>query len=56
MSNGLNQIFLVTLAQVFEDEISKIRGKHYVRVENLDSIHAMQIVPILREVLNVVMF
>ena len=52
MSNGLNQIFLVTLAQVFEDEISKIRGKHYVRVENLDPIHAPQIVPILREVLE----
>ena len=52
MSNGLNQIFLVTLAQVFEEQISKIRGKHYVRVENLDPIHAPQIVPILREVLE----
>jgi hypothetical protein len=52
MSSGLNQIFLVTLAQVFEDEISKIRGKHYVRVENLDQVHAPQIVPILREVLK----
>jgi DNA phosphorothioation-dependent restriction protein DptH len=52
MSNGLNKTFLVTLAQVFEDEISKIRGKHYVRVENVDPVHAPQVIPILREVLK----
>ena len=52
MSKSSGLTLLSELAKVFEDVVSDVRGKHYVRVEGIDPIHALQIVPLLTEMLN----
>ena len=52
MSGLTSQTFLSELAKVFVEKIAKVRGKHYVRIEDIDPIHAPSIVPIISELLN----
>jgi len=47
MSGFNGQTFLLELAKVFEEEISKNPGKHYVRIEDLDPVHALRIAPMI---------
>jgi DNA phosphorothioation-dependent restriction protein DptH len=52
MSKESSRTLLLALAEVFGEEVSEIRGKHYVRVEDIDPIHTLEIVAILTETLN----
>lgn len=52
MSGFNDQTFLLELAKVFEEEISKDPGKHYVRIEDLDPAHALRIAPMISSLLD----
>lgn len=53
MTKEYGRTLLLALAEVFAEEVSGIRGKHYVRVEDIDPMHASEIVEMLSDNLKI---
>ena len=52
MSGFIGQTFLLELAKVFESEIAKNSGRHYVRIEDIDPEDALRIAPMISSLLD----